>query len=188
MTHYKKLTGSKCYLSPISLDDAVKMAEWENDLAVTLPLGDEAYNTTSLEKLTEDLRGALHAKMNLFGILDLATDQLIGRCVLFNFDPVNRSAMLGIFIGVKEYWGKGYGSEAVQLLVEFGFYLLNLNSIELGVYAFNERAIAAYRKVGFKEIGRRRQARIIGPKKYDVILMDLLADEYTPRYIQAYLP
>lgn len=188
MTHYKKLTGTQCYLSPLSLDDAAKMAEWENDLAVTLPLGDEAYNTTSQEKLTEDLRGALQAKMHIFGILDLATDQLIGRCVLFNVDPVNRSAMLGIFIGEKDFWGKGYGSEAVQLLVEFGFYLLNLNSIELGVFAFNERAVAAYRKVGFKEIGRRRQARIIGEKKYDVILMDLLAEEYTPRYIQAYLP
>jgi len=72
--------------------------------------------------------------------------------------------------------------------VEFGFCLLNLNSIELGVFAYNERAIAVYHKVGFKEIGRRRQARIIGAQKHDAILMDILAEEYTPRYITPYLP
>ena len=53
----------------------------------------------------------------------------------------------------------------------------------LGTFSFNERAQACFRKVGFKEIGRRRQARIIGSKKYDLILMDMLAEEFESPYV-----
>ena len=81
----------------------------------------------------------------------------------------------------RTYWGKGYGADATRLLLEYAFTLLNLNSVMLGVFAFNERAIACYRRVGFREIGRRRQARIIGGQKHDAILMDILAEEFESR-------
>ena len=95
--------------------------------------------------------------------------------------------MLGIVIGEKTYWNKGYGQEAITLLLDYGFTLLNLNSIMLGTFAFNERAINCYKCVGFKEIGRRRQARIIGESKYDGILMDILAEEFTSPYVRQLL-
>ena len=60
--------------------------------------------------------------------------------------------------------------------------LLNLNSVMLGTFAFNHRAIHCYERVGFKEIGRRRQARIIGDRKYDVALMTILAEEFESVY------
>jgi RimJ/RimL family protein N-acetyltransferase len=85
--------------------------------------------------------------------------------------------MLGIVIDEKDHWGSGYGQDGIKLLLDYGFNLLNLNSVMLGTFSFNERAINCYEKVGFKEIGRRRQARIIGNKKYDVVLMDILAEE-----------
>ena len=178
MPHYKKLRGSICYLSPCDPEDAGKWAVWDNDLEVTIPLGDEAYMPTSLEKSQESLHRANMNQAQVFSIVDLATAALIGRCMLFDIDHVNRKAMLGIVIGEKEYWGRGYGQEATRLLVEYGFSLLNLNSIMLGTFEFNQRAIHCYEKVGFKEIGRRRQARIVGGHKYDVILMDLLAEEF----------
>jgi RimJ/RimL family protein N-acetyltransferase len=105
--------------------------------------------------------------------------------MLFNIDLVNRSAMLGIVIGEKAYWGKGYGQEALRLLLDYGFNLLNLHSIMLGVFAFNQRAIAAYRRVGFKEIGRRRQNRMIAGKWYDAVLMDMLDSEFTGGGVRA---
>ena len=114
----------------------------------------------------------------VFSIVDLETDSSIGRCMLFNLDRVNRQAALGIVIGEKEYWGKGFGQDAAKLLLDYGFNLLNLNNIMLGTYSFNERAQACFRKLGFKEIGKRRQARIINMKKYDLILMDMLAEEF----------
>jgi ribosomal protein S18 acetylase RimI-like enzyme len=70
----------------------------------------------------------------------------------------------------------------LRLLLEYAFNLLNLNSVMLGVFAFNLRAITSYRKAGFREIGRRREARIIGRQAHDVVLMDMLAAEFNARY------
>ena len=187
MPHYKKMVGEKCYLSPLSTEDAEKTARWENDLAVSLPLGDEAYTPTALEKAAELIAETIREQFHVFSVLALNNDELIGRCVLFNIDRVNRSAMLGILIGEKDYWNQGYGQDAVKLLLDYGFNLLNLNNIMLGTFSFNERGLGCYRKIGFKEIGRRRQARIIGDCKFDLILMDILAEEFQSVYVKRFL-
>jgi RimJ/RimL family protein N-acetyltransferase len=187
MPHYKKVVGARCYLSPLSHEDAAAHTEWENDLAVAIPLGDEAYTPTSLEKMHEQIDGALRNQAHVFSIVDLETDRTIGRCMLTNLDAINRSAMLGIMIGEKEYQNRGYGQEATRLLLDYAFNLLNLNSVMLGTFVFNARAIAAYRKVGFQEIGRRRQGRIVAGKAYDVVLMDILAEEFSGSVIVPYL-
>ena len=187
MSHYKKLVGEMCYLSPCAMEDAERWAQWDNDLEVTLPLGDEAYTPFPLAKSEEVMAGILRRQEHVFGIVGLETDALIGRCMLFDLDLVNRKAMLGIVIGEKTYWGRGYGQEAVRLLLEYAFGLLNLNSVMLGTFAFNRRAIHCYERVGFKEIGRRRQARIIGDRKYDVVLMDILAEEFRPIYVRQFV-
>jgi len=183
MPYYKKLVGERCYLSPCSVDDATKWAEWDNDLEVTIPLGDEAYTPMSLEKEREALADASKRQSHVFDIVDNASDTLIGRCMLFSVNQVDRNAMLGICIGEKEYWSKGFGADAIRLLLDYAFNLLNLNSIMLGTFAFNQRAIACYKKVGFKEIGRRRQARIISGQKFDCVLMDILAEEFASVYV-----
>ncbi len=183
MPYYKKLVGQKCYLSPCAPEDAAKWAEWFNDLSVTIPLGDEAYIPIHLAGQEELLSSVIKEGYHWFSIVDLETDSLIGRGILFNVDQVNRTAMLGIAIGEKAYWDRGYGQEATRLLLDYGFNLLNLNNIMLGVYAYNERAIRCYQKVGFKEIGRRRQARIIGGQTFDTVFMDMLAEEFESVYI-----
>jgi RimJ/RimL family protein N-acetyltransferase len=188
MSHYKKLVGAKCYLSPVSLEDAEKWTQWDNDLEVTIPLGDEAYTPYSAEKTRQIIEDVVRSQGHIFSIVDLETDELIGRCMLFGIDQVNRRAMLGIVIGAKDYWGKGYGQDATRLLLDYGFNLLNLNSIMLGTFSFNARAINCYKRVGFKEIGRRRQARIIGGEKYDAVLMDILAEEFESEYIASITP
>ncbi len=187
MPYYKKLVGDKCYLSPCCLDDAEKWTEWDNDLEVTIPLGDEAYIPYSLAKMRDILSGVIKSQDHIFSIVDLETDAAIGRCILFDIDRVNRKAMLGIVIGEKAYWGKGYGQDAMKLLLDYGFNLLNLNSVMLGTFSFNERAIGCYKKVGFKEIGRRRQARIIGGKRFDAVLMDILAEEFQSVYVSRFV-
>ena len=98
-----------------------------------------------------------HAKDEAtFGIIELKTDKLLGSIGLENIDYISRKATLGIFIGEKETRNKGYGTEAIQLILDYGFNYLNLNNIKLDVLSFNERAIACYKKCGFKEYGRRR--------------------------------
>ena len=187
MTYYKKMVGDKCYLSPCSSNDAEKWAEWFNDLEVTIPLGDEAYTPTSPDNERELIRDIAKNKYHFFSIVELETNTLIGRCILFDIDQVNGSAMLGTVIGEKAYWNKGYGQDATKLLLDYGFNLLNLNSIMLGAFSFNGRAINCYKRVGFKEIGRRRQARTISGKKFDVILMDILAEEFESMYVSKFI-
>ncbi len=184
MPSYKKLVGSQCYLSPCSPDDAEAWARWDNDLAVCIPLGDEAYSPIAPEKEREMIENSIRRQDHLFNIVALEGDALIGRCLLFNVDQVNRCAMLGIAIGEKSYWSQGYGQDATRLLLDYGFNLLNLNNIMLGVFAYNERAIKCYKKVGFKEIGRRRKARIIGCQMFDAVFMDILAEEFESPYIK----
>lgn len=173
-----KLTGEKVYLAAVSPDDAELWARWLSDLEVALPLGDEAYGLFTTEDQARDIADITAHHDHVFTIVERATDRPIGRCLLFGLNKTDRSTEVGIFIGEKDCWGRGYGTEAMRLLLDYAFNLLNLHSVMLGVFSFNERAIRSYRSLGFKEIGRRRQARIIGSKTYDGILMDMLAEEF----------
>ncbi len=89
-----------------------------------------------------------------------------------------RSAEVGILIGEKSYWGQGYGSEAMRLMLKHAFDTLNLNRVFLRVYAHNPRAIRAYEKVGFVHEGRMRQARYHAGEYFDVLLMSVLRSEW----------
>jgi RimJ/RimL family protein N-acetyltransferase len=120
-----------------------------------------------------------------FAIIEKEKETVIGNCGLMNVDFISRKADLGIFIGDKELRGKGYGAEAIMLLLDFAFNILNLNNIMLTVKEFNSRAIKCYEKCGFKTIGRRREAEIFGSKRYDEIYMDVLASEFTGNYVKS---
>lgn len=78
----------------------------------------------------------------------------------------------------KECWGKGYGTEVAELMLDYGFGGLSLHNIMLRVYSDNERGIRAYTRAGFREIGRRREAHRLGGRAYDVVYMDCLASEF----------
>ena len=175
MRYFKKLVGENIYLSPINLEDYEKYTEWVNDLDISLKLGNahQIYTLQKEQEILEDI------SENSFAIILKENDKLIGNCGLIDVEQVTRKAELGIFIGEKEYWNMGYGTEAITLLLDYGFNLLNLHNIMLEVFAFNKRAIECYKKIGFKEIGRRREAREIAGKKYDEVFMDILATEFT---------
>lgn len=105
----------------------------------------------------------------------------IGSCGLHRLNLPNRSAELGILIGEKEYWGRGFGREAMNLLCSYGFQQLNLNRIGLEVYEYNARAIRCYERVGFRLEGRRREARFWDGRHWDVLQMGILAREWRER-------
>ena len=186
MKYYKKLVGKKCYLSPISTEDADQYCIWLNDLEVSSNL--LIFNQQlSLEREKMILQDMIKNGAQSYAIVDVENDKLIGNCSLFRINERNRKAEVGIFIGNKDYWSKGYGSEALSLLIDYGFNILNLNNIMLEVFGFNKRAIKSYKKVGFKEIGRRREAVIVAGKKHDEIYMDVLADEFESIYIKKFM-
>lgn len=175
--YFKKLVGKKCYLSPIDVNDAEKFTEWLNDLEVSQTL------TTYSQIISLEIEKEFSLKLSkehTYSIIDIATNELLGNCGFEDIDHLNQKAEVGIFIGNKKYWNKGYGTEALTLLIDYGFKALNLHSISLsgGVYSFNERAIKSYEKIGFKVIGKKREALLRGKERYDVVLMDILADEF----------
>jgi RimJ/RimL family protein N-acetyltransferase len=183
-----KLRGEKVSLAPVERDDIALWYRWLNDLDVTLPLGNEAYSNITLDSQADSYDSMAKNGEATFTIVENAAGRAVGRCLLFNTDRVNRNAMAGIYIGEKDCWSKGYGGEALELLLDYGFNILNLNSVMLGAYSYNKRAVACYKRIGFKEIGLRREARIVGEKKYDIVMMDMLASEFQSSRLKAALP
>lgn len=114
----------------------------------------------------------------IFGIFLIKNDQYIGNVELRVLSNITQRGSLGITIFNPEYWGKGFGTEASNLILDFGFSVLNLHTIELEVFSFNERALACYTKVGFVETGRKREAHFSAGKYHDIILMDISQREF----------
>lgn len=182
MKYFKKLIGDRIYLSPRNVEDVEIFTKWLNDFDTTdyIVRSSNLLTLTSEKKYLEDHSG----DEKVFAIVTEKEDKLIGTVSLEKINNVNRTATLGVFIGDKEYRSKGYGTEAIKLILDFGFRYLNLNNIKLDVLEFNERAIACYKKCGFKEYGRRRKAVFLNGKYYDSISMDILSDEFKGEYIR----
>lgn len=177
MKYLKKIVGERIYLSPMNKEDVEIFANWMNDFDVTDYIGRSGMLVTFSDE-QKYLDNISNKNFIQFAIVTLEDDKLIGTISLENIIYINRSAILGIFIGDKEYRNNGYGTEAIKLLLDYGFNYMNLHSIRLDVIDFNERAKKCYKKCGFKENGRVRESIFINGKYYDVIKMDILSDEF----------
>jgi RimJ/RimL family protein N-acetyltransferase len=173
--YFKKLIGKKCYLSPINVNDAEKFTEWLNDIEITQNLA--LYNSVITKESEKSILENI-SQFHNYSIIDLEKDQLIGNCGFIHLDHLNQTGEVGIFIGDKSYLNKGYGTEALTLLLDYGFKALNLHNISLRVYAYNKRAIKCYEKVGFKIIGKRREALYRNLERHDEVFMDILVKEF----------
>ena len=182
MKYFKKMIGENIYLSPINKEDYEKFTEWLNDFDTTDYIGRSCFNITiegEKEFLDKNSKGQMK-----FMIVRLEDDIAIGTISLNSICNINRRATLGIFIGDKSGRNKGYGTEAIRLILDYGFNYLNLNNIKLDVLEFNQRALACYKKCGFKEYGRRRKAEFVNGKYYDRIEMDILSEEFKESFIK----
>lgn len=174
--YYKKIKGERVYLSPIDVNDYAIYTKWMNDFETSRFIM-QYTNLITEQGEKEYLEGLSKEKHNYAIILE-ENDRLIGNVSLIDYDPLNQSAELGIFIGDEENRHKGYGTEAIKLILDYGFKYLNLNNIFLKVYDVNKNAINAYKKIGFKQIGRRHECFYYNGKLYDEIYMEILKNEY----------
>ena len=172
MKYFKKFVGQKLYLSPMNILDAEKYTMWMNDRSVTDGLA-STVKITSIEGEKEWIANASKNGDANFAIVDVKTDELLGNCSLMNINRINRSCTVGIFIG-----NKGYGKEALKLLLNYAFNMENMHNVNLEVFSFNERAIKCYSKVGFKEYGRRHEVYFLDGKYYDIIEMEILEEDF----------
>ena len=175
----RKLVGAKTYLSPLEPQAAELWYRWHNDLGTGILAASPGHRTPgTLSEYQQTIARFVEQKAHVFLIVDAANDRPIGWCGLFVMDAPSRRAVLSALIGEKDYWGKGYGEDALGALLGYGFHIVNLNSVELVVHDDNPRAQRCYEKLGFRVVGRKRQARILGTRKSDILLMDLLAEEF----------
>jgi RimJ/RimL family protein N-acetyltransferase len=114
----------------------------------------------------------------VFAIVDIATDKLLGNVFFMDVDSIYRIAEAGIFIGDGDARGKGIGTQALKLLLSYGFDTLNLHSINLHVHADNLAAIRCYEKAGFKEYGRRTESVFKNGAYVDMVSMQILDRDF----------
>jgi len=135
MKYFKKLIGERIYLSPQNNEEIEKFTEWLNDFETTDYIGRSSYITT-LEGEKKYFEENLNKNYNFF-IITLKEDKLIGIVGLENYDSINRTATLGIFIGDKDYRNEGYGTEAFSARIKYAFDVLGLRRIENGYFVNN---------------------------------------------------
>jgi len=168
----EKIVGDRIYLRLLTENDASKdYCRWLNDPEVNQYLETHQATIGSLKKYIKERTG----DKNCFfmGIFDKENNKHIGNIKLEPIDWKKKSAVTGILIGDKSYWGKGIGTEATKLMVNYGFNKLGLNEIELGVLSENKAAIKVYEKVGFVIDHIEEKAKKHVDIFYDMIVMKI---------------
>ena len=176
------LRGERVTLRATTREDLACLTRFENDLGFVLAGGGDPPEPVPLERLQRDFDREISDPPE--GKIEFAIEAdgaYIGRCGLYNIDRTARHAELGIGIGDGEYRGRGYGREAVGLLLDYAFRLRNLRRVWLEVHAANERGIRAYRACGFVEEGRMREHVWLGGRYADDVIMGVLRDEWEGR-------
>jgi RimJ/RimL family protein N-acetyltransferase len=113
-----------------------------------------------------------------FAICALEDDRLIGEIGLDGVQWTHGDAFVGIGLGERDYWGKGYGTDAMRVILRYAFTELNLHRVSLNVFQYNPRAIKSYEKVGFKHEGRMRGMLNRNGKRWDIVFMGILREEW----------
>jgi len=179
MDRYMSMAGEKIYLNPIQESDISILANYMNDDHIKLfgrNCGSAIYEKRMKDHLEES------QKDQVYTIFQKDNNTIVGDISINFIDLYNRSGMLSIVIHGEENRGKGFGKEAILLILKHAFIDINLESVHLGTWEYNKAALHLYEKIGFKFIGRRRNRRIVGNKYYDEIMMDMISKEYFGLY------
>lgn len=171
------ISGEKISLGPLSKSYLPIYTKWINDFETN------SYLAKFVKPITSENEEDWYTTVNKaedsinFTVFDSQTKKPIGTVGLFRIDHVHKTAELGIMIGDKNYWSKGYGTETVRVMTDYGVTCLGLHNIMLRVYSYNPRAVKAYQNAGFKIVGRLREAKRLAGKRFDIIIMDFLSQE-----------
>jgi RimJ/RimL family protein N-acetyltransferase len=170
--------GALVFLRPMESEDVELVHAWQQDGEYRRLMGDPPRSLVMRRRRFDELLSEQGGDVYSFVICRIDDGQPVGRTDLFHIDRVNGSAAFGIGIGEHELWGKGYGSDAVNALVDFAFGELRLERVYLATDAANARAQRAYAKAGFVVEARRRHAWVENGRMLDEIRMSLLREEW----------
>ncbi len=175
------IRGDRVVLRAITRDDLPVFVRWFNYPEVTQFLGGHMW-PLSPESEERWFQRQLDAQALILGIETAATEEepgvLIGNISLMDSSDRNHHTELGIVLGEKAFWSKGYGRDAIKTLLRHAFDELNYHRVFLRVYDFNPRAVRCYEACGFRVEGRLRQHMFRHGQWHDEILMGVLRDEF----------
>lgn len=177
------LTGKRVLLRSLEREDVKLIHKWQNDEEVMRLARSEPDHLISIEALTAELEKSIRAEDQMtrrYGIQEKSSKKLIGWCSIRFNNWANRytSAEIGLAIGEKDQWRKGYGTEIVSLLLKESFEQLSLHRAGWWTYAENKGSIALAKKMGFREEGRLRENVFFDNTFHDSVVLGLTKDEY----------
>jgi diamine N-acetyltransferase len=176
------IRGERVALGPLHRGLLPLIERWDNDFQ-TADLRSDDPRPHSAESIAAEweplLRGEREDWIG-FAIYALPELRPIGITNIRDFTNPHGTAEFGIAIGEATDRGQGFGTESTRLVLDYAFTVLGVYNVWLDTLAYNVGAIRAYEKAGFHEIGRRRGGRMLAGKRYDVVLMDCIADEFVP--------
>jgi RimJ/RimL family protein N-acetyltransferase len=171
------LRGAKVWLRALEKSDVVEADLDDRDLGhfggFRVPFGRDEQ-----ERWYGQLLTAIGSRTYQFNICPLGERRAIGSCGLRDIERVDGTAEASIFVTRREDWGRGYGTDAMNALLDFGFGELRLERIELDVYSFNARGRRSYEKAGFTVEGTMREAHVHHGEHVDVHRMSILLEEW----------
>ena len=171
------LTGKRVYLRPLAKEDSVYLRKWSDDAEIRGLIGEvTSMSQADCEKFLEEV--CADNSREWFVVVIKKNDRVIGEAGLRRMFPAWRTTDVSVIIGEKEEWGKGYGTEAILLLLDYAFRHLDFHRVAIGVVGFNERALRFWEKVGFRREGIQRDGYYYDDKYYDFVTMSILEDEF----------
>jgi RimJ/RimL family protein N-acetyltransferase len=167
----------------LSAEDPKIIAEhfshWSRDSELLRLMDSFPARAFSVKAIQEWLEKEQMKEDNLyFSIRTLDEDRLVGDIGLDGIQWNHGDAFMGISLGDRGDWGKGYGKDAMQLILRYAFTELNLKRVTLNVFEYNPRAISAYEKVGFVHEGRMRQFLNREGRRWDLLFMGITREEW----------
>ena len=181
------IQGKLTMLRAIERHDLDALLRWSND-AEAMYFWAEPYKTMSRDELDGRYGSGLGGSTGRTHWLLITTrdaaghGEPIGRIGYVDLDRRNRHTEIAIMIGERDYWGRGYGSDALIAYLGYLFHELNLHKVWLRVEEFNERAQRAYAKCGFQRDGAFREHTFLGGRYYDSIIMSILEDDFRAKH------
>lgn len=177
------LTGKLVVLRAIERDDLKLIHKWQNDEEIMRLARSQPDHSISMEALTAELEKDLKGEetgIRRFAIQEKSSSRLIGwgSLTISRWAKRYTTADLGLLIGEKEFWRKGYGTEVVSLLLKEAFEQLNLHRLGWWTYAENKGSISLAKKMGFKEEARLRETVFFDNQYHDTVVLGLLKNEY----------
>lgn len=173
------LVGKRIYLRPLAESDVnERYLSWISDSSIAKFLDVNLFPTTK-RQLIDFYNQVRKSKTDvMFAIVTKNKDRHIGNIKLGSINFIHRYGDLGIMVGEKKFWGKGYSQEAINLLLNYAFNKLNLNKVILGGYGNHRAAIKCYKNVGFKVEGRIKELLYFEGKYVDKIIMGVSKKEF----------